>query len=175
MRNFAMRNFAMSNEIERTKAVINVLKKDAKGELSKDKPEVPSYVANWFANNACADRDMFEYRLLELARNPQSGPGLDDILFSTWLLTLGFDDTIETLVKMYANGYISDEPKYTVKMKALPEDFNYLNYRNDANVFVFSTDKATTFFKTKFTRKELEEAGLAEVFNSPLFEVEKVK
>lgn len=170
-----MRNFTMNNEITRTKAVINVLKKDAKGELSKDKPAVPSYVANWFANNACADRDMFEYRLLELARNPETGLDVNDILFSTRLLTLGFDDTIETLVKMYNNGYISDEPKYTVKMKALPEDFNYLNYRNEDNVFVFSTSKTTTFFKTKFTRKELEDAGFAEVFNSPLFEVEKVK
>jgi hypothetical protein len=60
----------MSNEIARTQAVLNVLKKNAKGELSKEKPTVPSYVSRWYFDNACADRDMFEYRLLELARNP---------------------------------------------------------------------------------------------------------
>lgn len=165
----------MSNVVARTQAVLTVLKKNVKGELSKEKPVVPSYVANWFANNACADRDMFEYRLLELARNPQYGSNVYDILFSTWLTSLGFDDTIETLVKMYNNGYTVDEPKYTVKMKGLTEDFNYLNYRRDVNAFEFSTRGNTSAFDTHFTRKELEDAGFDEVFNSPLFEVEKVK
>lgn len=165
----------MSKEIERTRTVLAVLKKEVKGELSHEKPVVPSYVANWFANNVCADRDMFEYRLLELARNPQSGLGVNDILFSTWLTALGFDDTIETLVKMYNNGYTVDEPKYTVKMKALNGNLNCLNYNSFSKCFEFYTAETTDDFKTQFTRKELEEAGFAEVFNSSLFEVEKVK
>ena len=165
----------MSNEIARTQAVLTVLKKNAKGELSKEKPMVPSYVSRWYLDNACADRDMFEYRLLELARNPRQGNDVSDTLFYTWLTTLGFDDTIETLVKMYNNGYTVDEPKYTVKMKGLTEDFNYLNYRRDVNAFEFSTRGNTSAFDTHFTRKELEEAGFGEVFNSSLFEVEKVK
>lgn len=165
----------MSNEIARTQAVINVLKKDAKDELSHEKPVVPSYVANWFANNACGDRDMFEYRLLELARNPQSGLGVNDILFSTWLTALGFDDTIETLVKMYNNGYTVDEPQYTVRMKSV-EDFSaYLNYNTDRNYWHFNSIESRGICKTHFTRKELEDAGFAEVFTSPLFEVKKVK
>ena len=165
----------MSKEIERTKAVLAVLKKEVKGELSHEKPVVPSYVANWFANNACADRDMFEYRLLELARNPQPGLGVNDILFSTWLTALGFDDTIETLVKMYNNGYTVDEPRYTVQMKLLSNYNNYLNYNLEAEKWMFSSPEETDSFKTQFTRKELEDAGFGEVFNSPLFEVEKVQ
>ena len=58
----------MSNVVEMTKAVILVLKKDAKGELSKEKPNVPGYVYDWFARNAVADRSTFELRLLELAQ-----------------------------------------------------------------------------------------------------------
>lgn len=165
----------MSNEIARTQAVLNVLKKNAKGELSKEKPAVPSYVSRWHLNNACADRDMFEYRLLELARNPYQGSNVSDTLFSTWLTKLGFDDTIETLVKMYNNGYTVDEPKYTVKMKALNGNLNCLNYNSFSKCFEFYTAETTDDFKTQFTRKELEEAGFAEVFNSSLFEVEKVK
>ena len=165
----------MSNEIARTQAVLNVLKKNAKGELSKEKPTVPSYVSRWYLDNACADRDMFEYRLLELARNPRQGNDVYDTLFSTWLTKLGFDDTIETLVKMYNNGYTVDEPKYTVKMKALNGKLNCLNYNSFSKCFEFYTDETTDSFKTHFTRKELEEAGFAEVFNSSLFEVEKVE
>lgn len=97
----------MSNEIEMTQAVLVVLIKDVKGELSKEKPIVPSYVVKWFNSNACADRDTFEYRLLELARNPLYGSNPYDVRFSAWL-TSDFYDSIETLVKMYDNGYISD-------------------------------------------------------------------
>lgn len=165
----------MSNEITRTQAILTVLKKNAKGELSKDKPVVPSYVSRWFFNNACADRDMFEYRLLELARNPQQGNDVNDILFSAWLTTLGFDDTIETLVKMYNNGYTVDEPKYTVKMKGLSDSKNYLNHKAIDDYWVFDSIEDSNLYKTQFTRKELEDAGFAKVFNSPLFEVEKVK
>ena len=165
----------MSNEIARTQAVLNVLKKNAKGELSKEKPVVPSYVSRWFFNNACADRDMFEYHLLELARNPHQGNDVYDTLFYTWLTSLGFDYTIEILVEMYNNGYTVDEPKYTVKMKTLNENLNCLNYNSFSKCFEFSTGDATDNFKTQFTRKELEEAGFAGVFNSSLFEVEKVK
>lgn len=165
----------MSNEIARTQAVLNVLKKNAKGELSKEKPTVPSYVSRWYLDNACADRDMFEYRLLELARNPRQGNDVSDTLFYTWLTSLGFDYTIEILVKMYNNGYTVDEPKYTVKMKALNGNLNCLNYNSFSKCFEFYTAETTDDFKTQFTRKELEEAGFAEVFNSSLFEVEKVK
>ena len=165
----------MSNEIARTQAVLNVLKKNAKGELSKEKPTVPSYVSRWYFDNACADRDMFEYRLLELARNLRQGNDVSDTLFYTWLTSLGFDYTIEILVKMYNNGYTVDEPKYTVKMKALNEGSNYLNHYVARNRWVFDSSDCMALYKTQFTRKELEEAGFAEVFNSSLFEVEKVK
>lgn len=165
----------MSNEITRTQAILTVLKKNAKGELSKDKPVVPSYVSRWYLNNACADCDMFEYRLLELARNPRQGNDVSDILFSTWLTSLGFGDTIETLVKMYNNGYTVDEPKYIVRMKSIDDYSAYLNYNSHTKLWVFNSGENTVDYKTQFTRKELEEAGFGEVFNSSLFEVEKVK
>lgn len=165
----------MNNEIARTQAVLTVLKKNAKCELSKEKPMVPSYVSRWYLDNACADRDMFEYRLLELARNPRQGNDVSDTLFYTWLTKLSFDDTIETLVKMYNNGYTVDEPKYTVRMKVLNETVSYLNRDDSSHSFEFYTETTANGITTQFTRKELEEAGLAEVFNSSLFKVEKVK
>lgn len=165
----------MSNEIARTQAVLTVLKKNAKGELSKEKPSVPVYVNDWFARNAVAYCDMFEYRLLELARNPHQGNDVSDTLFYTWLTSLGFDYTIEILVKMYNNGYTVDEPKYIVKMKGLNEGSNYLNHHVARNRWLFDSRDCMASYKTHFTRKELEDAGFADVFNSSLFEVEKVK
>lgn len=165
----------MSNVVELTKAVILVLKKDAKGELSKEKPSVPIYVNDWFARNAVGDRSTFELRLLELAqRESEVTIHLYGEKFYVWLLRESVD-AIETLVKMYNNGYTVDEPKYTVKMKALNGNLNCLNYNSFSKCFEFYTAETTDDFKTQFTRKELEDAGFAEVFNSPLFEVEKVK
>lgn len=68
----------------------------------------------------------------------------------------------------WVNGYhIEKEKRYRVKIKTLNDYLNetetglhfYNNYKNN---------------KT-FTRKELEEAGFGEVFNSTLFEVEEVE
>lgn len=130
---------------------------------------------DWFARNAVGDRSTFESRLLELAqRESEVTIHLYGEKFYVWLVR-DFVGAIETLVKMYNNGYTVDEPKYTVRMKALDEDSSYLNYNSDAKGFEFSDDKNTCIFKTQFTRKELEEAGFAEAFSSSLFEVEKVK
>ena len=118
---------------------------------------------------------MFEYRLLELARNPRQGNDVSNVLFYNWLTSLGFDNTIETLVKMYNNGYTVDEPKYTVKMKPIANYCAYLNYNKTAKLWLFNSNDEDESYQTHFTRKELEEAGFAEVFNSSLFEVEKVK
>ena len=54
------------------------------------------------------------------------------------------------------------------------------NYKNHAQILCEEDGKMFWCgewyrFKTKFTRKELEEAGFGEVFNSPLFEIEEVE
>ena len=47
-------------------------------------------------------------------------------------------------------------------------------YKNE-NYWIFSNKDENTLYQTHHTRKELEEAGFGEVFNSPLFEVEEVE
>lgn len=98
----------MSNEIARTYAVLSVLKKNAKGELSKEKPTVQSYVYEWFASNAVANCETFEVRLLELARlEPEAIIHSYGNEFYVWLVC-DFINAIETFVKMYNNGYTVD-------------------------------------------------------------------
>ena len=77
-------------------------------------------------------------------------------------------DNQETFARAWLDGYhIEKEPKYTVKIKSVNQ---YLVRNTDEDFLGFLQSR----LKSKFTRKELEEAGLSDVFNSPLFEVEEV-
>lgn len=75
----------------------------------------------------------------------------------------------ELFARAWLDGYeVEKEKRYTVVIKTTKQPLYY-------NVL----DKKIFFslggLATKFTRKELEEAGFGEVFNSPLFEVEEVE
>ena len=81
-------------------------------------------------------------------------------------------DNSKLFVRAWLDGYtVEKEKRYRVKMKNA--------YYNKYPQFLCETDNGIFWAaeidlrKTKFTRKELEEAGFGEVFNSPLFEVEE--
>ena len=76
----------------------------------------------------------------------------------------------------WVNGYhIEKEKRYIVKVKGVEEGYNYLNRRISLDSWFFSGESEPLDFSVKHTRKELEEAGFEEVFNSPLFEVKEVE
>ena len=76
----------------------------------------------------------------------------------------------ETLAAAWINGYeVEKEKRYRVSLKnGQPLLKAYLG-----KALYFSQDIAIESYKV--TRKELEEAGFGDVFNSPLFEVEEVE
>lgn len=77
-----------------------------------------------------------------------------------------YEGNIETFARAWLDGYeVEKEPKYTVKFKATKQ---YLS--NDELGPHFDPS-----FRSNFTKSDLEKLGLAEVFNSPLFEVEEVE
>ena len=53
--------------------------------------------------------------------------------------------------------------------------YNYLNYIKHFNAWCLTEMKKDKKFRTTHTRKELEDAGFGEVFDSTLFEVEEVE
>lgn len=61
-----------------------------------------------------------------------------------------------------------------MKMKGVSEHSNYLNYDSIDDEWYLTDDENGPAVSTYHTRKQLEEAGFGEVFNSPLFEVEEV-
>lgn len=75
---------------------------------------------------------------------------------------------------MHQFGYeVEKEKRYIVKMKNLKALFCYLAHSNHDDYWSLTCSKMNGF-STNHTRKELEDAGFGEVFNSPLFEVEEV-
>ena len=94
--------------------------------------------------------------------------------YSEWLMNE--QEAYNKVARAWLDGYeVEKEPKYIVKMKGLSEHYSYLNYDSIDNEWYFSDSENGPAVGTNRTRKELEEAGFGEVFNSPLFEVEEVE
>ena len=86
-----------------------------------------------------------------------------------------YKGNIETFARAWLDGYTVDkEKRYLVKMKNLRALFCYLAYIPDEGYWTLMASGGESIV-IKHTRKELEEAGFGEVFNSPLFEVEEVE
>lgn len=134
------------------------------------KPVVPQCVADWYEGH----KDEFEINLYrEVCRSEENYNcgGLTD--FQEWLIS-GKTSPFSVLVNMHQFGYeVEKEARYTVRIKGLSEINRYLNKGCDKK-FLFADSGELEDYQTKFTRKELEEAGFGEVFDNPMFEVTEV-
>lgn len=132
-----------------------------KGITEPQKVVVPQFVADWYKEH----KDDFEFSIWDYVHMFNNK---DESDFTRWLSDSEIN-SFQTLVNMHQFGYeVEKEPKYTVKIKAVNQ---YLVRNTDEDFLGFLQSR----LKSKFTRKELEDAGLEEVFNSPLFEVEEVE
>ena len=138
-----------------------------------DEPQkvvVPQFVEDWYEEN----KDCFEGNLYRFSYNsPSTFDGAKLNEFERWFLTAG-TKPFQTLVNMHQFGYeVEKEKWYRISMPKAR------NYKNHAQILCEKDGKIFWCgewypFRTKFTRKELEEAGFGEVFNSTLFEVKEV-
>ena len=87
-----------------------------------------------------------------------------------------YEGNIETFARAWLDGYtVEKEKRYLVKVHGVSKYSAYLNCDVDVNKWYMSSEINYSESRTHHTRKELEEAGFGEVFNSPLFEVEEVE
>lgn len=131
-----------------------------------NRPVVQQFVADWYEEHKYA----LEFNIFDYVYRFDQNPGSD---FKDW-----FDDletnSIQTLVNMHQFGCeVEKEKMYRIFM---PKARNYKNHaqflcEKDGKMFWCAEWHR---FRTKFTRKELEDAGFGEVFNSQLFEVQEV-
>lgn len=134
-----------------------------------EKPVVPQYVADWYEEHKNGlDYDLWEY-LVDWNYQKDSD-------FKKWMARDGKAEPVITLVNMHQFGYeVEKEKQYIVKIKGIVEAYNCLNYNTVQKMYSISTTtELGGVYITKFTRKELEDAGFGEVFDNPMFEIEEV-
>ena len=122
---------------------------------------VPQFVADWYEKHKdYLEYDIWEY-ILHWGKQQKSE-------FYEWMNHAN-NKPLQTLANMHQFGYeVEKEKRYKVVMKETKQPLFYNNL--DERLF-FSLGELAT----RFTRKQIEDAGLGEVFNSPLFEVEEVE
>lgn len=126
-----------------------------------NKPVVPQFVADWIEKN----------------RGSLFGLNYDSVSSEIydWVYEEEEGGNLKKLHLACAIGYtVEKEKRYLVKMKNLRALFCYLAYIPDEGYWTLMASGGESIV-IKHTRKELEEAGFGEVFNSPLFEVEEVE
>ena len=80
------------------------------------------------------------------------------------------------LIKAILDGYeVKKEKRYRVKAKGVYHHSSVLKLDSITGRWFFGSEKYMCGSLGKHTRKELEDAGFGEVFNSPMFEVEEVE
>jgi gp178 len=131
------------------------------GAMEREKVTVPQFIADWIKK--CKT---FEHLIsLSFALNPISWK--ENRLSDECIDWLKSTSNQEVFARAWIDGYtVEKEPKYTVKIKSVNQ---YLVRNTDEDFLGFLQSR----LKSKFTRKELEDVGLGEVFNSSLFEVEE--
>lgn len=132
-----------------------------------EKVKVPQFVADWYEEH----KDNLEFNIFDYAYRFDQNPGFD---FKDW-----FDDfntkPIQTLVNMHQFGYeVEKEKRYRISMQKARNHKNHAQIlcENDSKMFWCAEWYS---HRTKFTRKELEDAGFGWVFDCPGIEIEEVK
>ena len=138
------------------------------GMLKKfEKVTIPQFVADWYEEN----KDSFDYNLWEYLVDWEEQEPSD---FKNWINNR--NNAFQILVNMHQFGYeVEKEKRYLVKMKGIQQGCDVLNHIIAEDKWCFLNRIESDHYKAKHTKKQLEEGGFGDVFNSPLFEVEEVE
>lgn len=136
------------------------------------KPVVPQFVADWYEEN----KEDFEINLFcsvcEVGKE-YGDKNLND--FGIWL-NYSSNNPIQTLVNMHQFGYeVKKEKRYTVRVKGIDGYTTHLNQNLDNQEWFFASNDDVKGYRTKHTRKELEDDGFGWVFSCKGIEVKEVE
>ena len=128
--------------------------KDLKRLDEPQKVKVPQFVADWIEECKAKEKSL----LKSLLYTPSG--------VNSWADN---SENQETFVRAWLDGYtVEEEKQYLVKLKAVDQ---YLVRNEDENFLGFLQSR----LKSKFTRKQLEQAELGWVFDCPGVEIEEVE
>ena len=90
-----------------------------------------------------------------------------------WFMKL---ENRNTFARAWLDGYeVEKEKRYLVTIKGVVRNFRVLKHNINEDTWYMSNKINYTDLKAYHTKKELEDAGFGEVFDSSLFEVEEVE
>lgn len=138
-----------------------------------DEPQkvtIPQFVADWLEQSDWREETLGKQSVFDVLDNLKNGC-YENV--KRWI-----DENGDLFARAWLDGYtVEKEKRYTVKIKAILGQYlerYYLNNEELTPQFKRTQPTGRDELPT-FTRKELEEAGFGEVFNSPLFEIEEVE
>lgn len=139
--------------------IINTIK-----QLEPEKVKIPQFVAEHIEWTKKED-----FHLLGAMNRENFDKKLEN-----WFYT---DDNMELFARAWLDGYeeVEEEKRYYIRLKNVDKNYNYLNRINHLDAWCLTEIKTDKKFRTTHTRKQLEDAGFGEVFNSTLFEVVEVE
>lgn len=133
---------------------------------------VKQFVADWYEEH----KEDFEgslFRCINCILSLYEEGELND--FEEWVVD-SRTKPFQTLVNMHQFGYeVEKEKRYRVKLKGINSESEYLYYGNGSRTWRFMGKNESGYFRRNHTRKQLEESGFGEVFNSKMFEVKEVE
>lgn len=95
---------------------------------------------------------------------------------SRLIIFLESENNQRIFARAWLEGYeIEEEKRYLVEVKGLSGYGRYLNKDLSTGEYFLASENEVDGYKTKHTRKELENSGFGWVFNCPGIEIEEVK
>ena len=133
------------------------------GMLERDKATIPQYIADKIEY-----MKKYDYNIFDAMRATERDDKYYDWLFA--------DDNMETFTIAWQYGYeVEKEKRYLVRVKGIDGYGRYLNKALLSKEYFFASENEVSGYRTKHTRKELEEAGFGWVFDCEGVEVEEVE
>lgn len=131
-----------------------------------NKPVVPQFVADWYEEH----KDNLEYNIWDWMKYNLEPKKRENVIFSQWLGKT-VNNPVETLIKMKLYGYeVEKEKLYEVILRngqSLKTVYRQGEDRLDFEIVYGDLER--------FTRKQLEDAGLGWVFDCPGMKVKEVE
>jgi hypothetical protein len=142
------------------------------GVFGREKVKIPQFVAGWIEYCKFTHVDL-QHALIVGDVDFYNYANQTD--FSKLKEFLETENNQATFARAWLDGYeIEEEKRYLVKVKGVSGYGRYLNKALSSNEYFFASNNEIKSYRTKFTRKELEEAGFGWVFDCPGLEVEEV-
>ena len=144
------------------KTILRTVLRDLKQLDEPEKVKVPQFVADWIEE--CKKKgDLSLGGAIQLPC-----PEIYE-----WLKDWGNQ---ETFARAWLDGYeVEEEKRYLVKVKGISGYSRYLNKDLSSEKYFFASKNEINGYRTKYTRKQLEEADFGWVFDCPGIEIEEVE